>query len=330
MLQQPARHMPHKPPPVLHAQALGEVAQMVRVGAKGGGRHIADGPGIPHCMNPRLAAALVTVLTWLAPRRAQAADPLLEPGQHFTIDPVADVVLTASSAGAAALTDLILSTGEIVPNPPPLVPGTMKPDSSKLLPFDRIAVTQSIDPNASLYSNVGLGAAVAFAGVDSVLSGLRDGWDAALVDAVIYAESMSITLFVTDVTKIAVRRPRPLVYSGQVGAETDRVLSFFSGHASTTAAVAATATYLAFVRSPNSPRPWITLGAGALLTAFVSYERVRSGNHFPTDVLAGSMAGAAIGVLVPHLHHHPKESPNLWIGAAPISGGGGVAVSGSF
>ena len=61
-------------------------------------------------------------------------------------------------------------------------------------------------------------------------------------------------------------------------ADTDLQLSFFSGHASTTGAISATATYLAFVRSgPRQARPWITLGVGLALTAFVSYERVRSG-----------------------------------------------------
>src|SRR6185436_3457352 len=88
--------------------------------------------------------------------------------------------------------------------------------------------------------------------------------------------------------------------------DTDLQLSFFSGHASSTGAVSATATYLAFVRSgPRHARPWITLAAGTLLTAFVSYERVRSGEHFPTDVIMGSMAGAGIGVLVPHFHRRP-------------------------
>ena len=87
---------------------------------------------------------------------------------------------------------------------------------------------------------------------------------------------------------------------------TDLQLSFFSGHASTTGAISATATYLAFMRSgPRRARPWITLGVGTLLTAFVSYERVRAGEHFPTDVIMGSLAGAGIGVLVPHFHRRP-------------------------
>ncbi len=87
----------------------------------------------------------------------------------------------------------------------------------------------------------------------------------------------------------------------------------------------------------HSPRPWITLAAGTLLTTFVSYERVRSGEHFPTDVIMGSMAGAAIGVLVPHLHrrahYHDQEleAPTLWIGYAPnTTGSGTLTLGGRF
>lgn len=279
-------------------------------------------------MKHGLAAGLFTIGLSFAPS-AQAADPPMNEGQHFRIDPVADVVLTAAGAGAAGLTELILSTGEIVPQKP-ATDASGQPRTDQLLSFDRIAVTQTVDPHASLYSDIGLGTALGFVAVDSVLSGFRDGWDAALVDATMYAESLSLTLFVTDVTKIAVRRPRPLDYTTASGPETNRVLSFFSGHASMTAAVASTATYLAFVRSPHSPRPWITLGVGAMLTAFVSYERVRSGAHFPTDVIAGSMAGAAIGLLIPHFHRHPAEGPNLWIGAAPIPDGGTLSLHGVF
>jgi undecaprenyl-diphosphatase len=225
----------------------------------------------------------------------------------------------------------VLSTGEIRPNPPG--------DSSRLLSFDRTAVTQTIDPNAALYSDVTLYTSVGFAVLDTILSGVRDGTDSLLVDAVMYAETISMTEMITDITKIAVRRPRPIDYlnCGQGTAldtcanNTDLQLSFFSGHAATVASIGATATYLAFRRAPRTPRPWITLGAATALTAFVSYERVRSGNHFPTDVIAGAMVGAAVGVLVPHLHRHKEEAPPVWVGVAPSpSGGGAVTLGGVF
>ncbi|HEX8792410.1 MAG TPA: phosphatase PAP2 family protein, partial [Polyangiaceae bacterium] len=254
---------------------------------------------------------------------AAPGPPSLAPGQHFVVDPVLDGVVIVGGAGFSALLGLVLSSGEITANPPA--------STSNLLSWDRGAVTQTIDPNASTYSDIGLYTAVGFAVLDPILSAFRNGWDAGLVDAMLYAETVSLTEVFTDVTKIAVRRPRPIDYlncsnkppntPGCTG--TDLELSFFSGHASTVASIGATATYLAFVRDPGTARPWITLGASAALTSFVSYERVRSGNHFPTDVIVGSMAGAAIGIIVPHLHRHKEEAPHVWVGAAPATQGTG-------
>jgi undecaprenyl-diphosphatase len=260
--------------------------------------------------------------------------PPLEPGQHFKIDPVSDGVLIGGGASFSVLLSLVLSTGEITP---PL-PGP----TSNLLGIDRLAVTQTIDPHASTYSNIGLYTTVGFAVLDPVLSGYRDGWDALEVDAVMYSEAISLTEMFTDLTKIAVRRPRPIDYidcpygvpgKPQTGPRcdgTDLGLSFFSGHASTVGSIGATATYLAFVRSRHSFRPWLTLATTTAVTAFVSYERVRAGEHFPSDVIAGSIAGAAIGVLVPHLHLHPGEAPNIVLGAAPLPGGSELTLGGVF
>jgi len=279
---------------------------------------------------PFLAAAAL-VVSAIAPTAARADEPGRLADQHFTIDPVSDITLTAGGAGVTALLGLILSTGEIKPFP------VQAGDQNKLLGIDRVAVTQTLDPNAATYSTIGLWTAVGFAALDPFLSAYRDGWDAALVDAVMYAESLSLTEALTDITKIAVRRPRPIDYinctttsalSGGSCSSTDVELSFFSGHAATVASITATATYLAFVRSPHTARPWITLGAGTLLTAFVSYERVRSGNHFPTDVIAGTAAGAVVGVLVPHFHRHAQDTSPVWIGLAPIPGGATLSVQG--
>jgi undecaprenyl-diphosphatase len=275
--------------------------------------------------------ALVASTILLGSRNALAADPPRARDQHFTIDPVTDIVLSGASGGVSILLSLILQTGEIKASP--LQPG----DENKLLSIDRGAVTQTLDGNADTFSTVGLYTAVGFAVLDPFLSAYRDGWDAGLVDLVMYAETISITEALTDITKIAVRRPRPIDYlqcertSPITGScsNTDLQLSFFSGHAATVAAITGTASYLAFVRSPDSPRPWITLGLGTALTAFVGYERVRSGEHFPTDVLAGALAGASVGVLVPHLHRHVAEPPPVWVGVSPVPGGAVIGLQGA-
>jgi undecaprenyl-diphosphatase len=272
------------------------------------------------------AAVLIATVNATNPARADAPDVRpLQPDPQFKIDPVTDLTFTAAMTGAAVLTGAILGTGEIVPQP------VSASGVDKILSIDRVAVTQTIDPNAGRNSTIGLTLAMGFAVVDPLMTGFRQGWGSAMVDALMYAESLSTTTFVTQVTKIAVRRPRPIDYKNPGSSDTNAVLSYFSGHASSTASVAATATYLAFVRAPGTARPWITLGVGTLLTGFVSYERVRSGAHFPTDVVAGSMAGAAIGVLIPHLHHRAARGEGaFWLGVEPAPGGGTVAFNKVF
>ncbi|WP_394838000.1 phosphatase PAP2 family protein [Pendulispora rubella] len=256
----------------------------------------------------------------------------------FAVQPVTDGAIVAVNAGFAGLLDLVMGTGEIRPQQ---ISPTFQTNS--LLKIDRGAVTQTIDPNAATYSNIGLAALIGFALIDPIVSGFREkSAHTVLVDEILYAESVTLTIGVTNLAKIAVRRPRPIAYKdldehrddpNYSNANTDSSLSFFSGHASVSAAITATATYLAFVRSPGSLRPWITLFAGSALTTFVAFERVRAGAHFPTDVIAGTMAGAGIGVLVPHFHRVDASAPRTyWVGAAPAPNGTGgtLSLSGIF
>jgi hypothetical protein len=273
-------------------------------------------------MRLRCLFPLVPILAtaFLPAGDARADDPEADRG-HLTVDPVADGAVIATGAGFSTLLGLVISTGEIQP----LKAGS----ESALLGIDRIAVTQKIDPNAGLYSDIGLYGAVGFAALDSLSSGLQHRWNATLVDAVMYSESLTLALAFDDIVKIAVRRPRPIDYAPENAnntTNTDLALSFFSGHAAVVAAMSATATYLAFVHSPRSPRPWITLAAGTLLTAFVGYERIRAGEHFPTDIMMGALGGAATGVLVPHMHRTKSASAPVWIDLAPASRGTGASL----
>lgn len=255
---------------------------------------------------------------------------------RFVADPISDGAVLSLAAGVGVLSSQILNTGEIVPQQP------QNPD--RLLGIDRGAVSRGPDSTWQAVSNVTVIGAIGYAGLDTILSGFRYGPDAAVADAFIYAETAAISSAVSSLAKIAFRRPRPSAYREQQRlnelygeenapdiSETDSAMSFYSGHASIAAALTATSTYLAFARAPHSPRPWITLGVGTALTALTCVGRVQGGQHFPTDVIAGAMAGAGIGILVPHLHRSDevKQRP-VWIGAAPAPGGGGVSFGGAF
>lgn len=264
------------------------------------------------------------------PRPAPPAAPV------FAVDPISDTSIILGSAVFAGILDLIISTGEVRPQ-------QVAPDfePSHLLRIDRAAISQRVDPDARSHSNIGFALALGYAAFDSVWSGVRaNSFETGLVDGVIYAEALSLTWGVTNLTKIAVRRPRPRAYidaqahrddPNYSNGSTDSSLSFFSGHASMTASASATATYLAFARSPGTAWPWATLAAGTALTTYVSVERVRAGAHFPTDVIAGSIAGAGIGLLVAHRHHLDGGEPRrLWIGFEPEGSGGVARVGGVF
>jgi undecaprenyl-diphosphatase len=292
------------------------------------------------------AKATPKVLPPKAPERRASLEPKpAEPPpvgrMTFDVDPLADGSIIAASVGFAVVLDLVNSTGEI--RPQQIAPSF---DRSQLLAIDRQAVSRTPNDSAAARANLGLLAMVGFAVLDPVLSGLREkSLQTGFVDAFMYAETMSLTFALTDIVKIAVRRPRPQAYAeaeahgadlDYSNPETDSALSFFSLHSSMTAAIGATATYLAFARAPRTPRPWITLALATGISTFTSIERVRAGKHFPTDVIAGSLAGAAVGVVVPHLHRTDDiKQRRVWVGfnAAPHLEGerrGVLQLSGSF
>jgi membrane-associated phospholipid phosphatase len=299
---------------------------------------------------PELAAGAkpaAPVVPPKSPVRSQTLEPQVAvakaPGRAtFDVDPIADTGLIVISGGLAFVLEQINSTGEI--RPQAIAPDF---DKSHLIGIDRAAVEGIPDSGAGPRSNIGLFAAAAFAFADPVMSGFReDSVQTGLVDAMLYAESVGLTFAFTTSAKLAVRRPRPIAYrdaqeafdAGQTepyqSSSTDSGLSFFSGHASVTAAIGATATYLAFTRDPGGVRPWLTLGGATAVTTFVSVERVRAGKHFPTDVIAGVIAGAGIGIVVPHLHRtEDVKQRRVWVGFAPVDAddegqGGLLSVSG--
>lgn len=152
-------------------------------------------------------------------------------------------------------------------------------------------------------------------------------------DAVVLLEVLAVNLGLTDLVKFAVRRPRPYSYeaSSPLGDVHDNEarLSFYSGHASTTFAMATAYATLFTLRHPRA-RAAVPMWIAALgLGTATSVLRVVAGKHFWTDVLTGALAGAAVGVLVPVLHR-TRPDRRLAAGLRPGPTGATFSLSGAF
>lgn len=84
--------------------------------------------------------------------------------------------------------------------------------------------------------------------------------------------------------------------------------SFYSGHVGSSA----TATFFAAkVYSDYHPglggKKFLLFGLAALPPALVGYYRIKALKHFPTDVIAGGLIGAGLGILIPELHRRAHQ-----------------------
>lgn len=141
--------------------------------------------------------------------------------------------------------------------------------------------------------------------------------------SLLYLEAMSLTGATYSSSQQLNDRRRPWAYSEKapLGVRTSGSTknSFMGGHS----ALIATATFfLAKVYSdyhPDSSFKWILYGVAGASTYTASHLRVKSGRHFPSDVIVGSIVGIASGILVPHFHKNKLfKDPNLSI--LPVSG----------
>jgi membrane-associated phospholipid phosphatase len=106
--------------------------------------------------------------------------------------------------------------------------------------------------------------------------------------------------------------------------------SWFSGHTSTTSTASF---FMAKVLSDYHPelggKKWLLYGAAIIPPAIIGIYRVKALKHFPTDVIMGTAVGAAVGILIPHLHKITKKNKDLSI--APFAGQySGLAMSLKF
>lgn len=132
----------------------------------------------------------------------------------------------------------------------------------------------------------------------------------------LYLEAMSITGFLYTGTTYFNDRYRPYAYSSEStmdqrtrgGAKN----SFYAGHV----ALVATSTFFgAKVYAdyhPDSKIKWLFYSLAGATTATVAAMRYQAGQHFPTDLIVGTVQGTLTGILVPHFHKHKIiKDPNL-------------------
>ena len=152
------------------------------------------------------------------------------------------------------------------------------------------------------------------------------GWGRAWgEDLAVYAETLAISTALQNATNFIVARPRPRTYAGDPDylASGEGYLSFYAGHVSTAFAALSTAAFTIRKRYGEQVWPWIVVG---LVASSVAVERVASGDHFPTDVAVGAVAGTAIGITVPWLHLRGERRR---LSIAPM-GAHGLGIAGSF
>lgn len=193
-------------------------------------------------------------------------------------------------------------------------------DKNSINRFDRIATSYS-SMRARKASDVFFYGAMVMPSVFAFSKRMRK--DAKSI-ALIYGETLFLTVGITLITKKIILRSRPFVYNPDfdlnLKLEKNARYAFFSGH---TSVVSASSFFTAKVFADYYPdskwKPVVWVGA-ATLPAVTGYLRVRAGKHFPTDVIAGYAAGAIFGILIPQLHKRKKRNENINLSVSPIGG----------
>jgi membrane-associated phospholipid phosphatase len=146
-------------------------------------------------------------------------------------------------------------------------------------------------------------------------------WQPFATYSVMYFETALLTTGITNLTKSLSQRTRPYYYNQAFNPTEKQALgneygehdSFFSGHAAIafSSAVFLSTTYTQ-IYGKNSWSKIIWASSIAIATG-TTYLRYESGQHFPTDLIAGAAIGASIGYFVPFFHKVNNEKLGLII-----------------
>ena len=163
---------------------------------------------------------------------------------------------------------------------------------------------------AKTADGVAFGAIPALAfGALALSSGLEGHIQNFGADALILAESLTISSLVNQFVKFGVGRARPFTIREDPNMYKDRAddnLSFYSGHTNLAFVLVVSAGTIAHIRNYDA-EPYIW-GFGIPTALLVAYARIAAQKHYFTDVLIGAVVGSAIGFAVPWLHRNTSKS----------------------
>ncbi len=141
-----------------------------------------------------------------------------------------------------------------------------------------------------------------------VLFSFKEPRNDILIITVMYLESLTIETGMTGIFKSAINRKRPYVYNEDVPLDKKRnkysVKSFYSGHA---ASAFNSTVFLGTVFSdyfPESGFRYAVWSLSLILASVTGYLRYTAGMHYPSDIIAGAVAGSITGYLVPAMHRN--------------------------
>ncbi len=131
------------------------------------------------------------------------------------------------------------------------------------------------------------------------------------IDFLVLAEATLWNGVSMEVVRLTVQRPRPFVFQDPklFGANPAHYTSFYSGHTSF-AALASTSSFLALAgRGAPALALTATSLVGLVMVILTGTFRVAAGRHYPTDTIAGAVAGLMIAGLVAWAHRRRRQPP---------------------
>ena len=255
------------------------------------------------------------VLAGAPPAAAQSGSEVPDPSAIYQLDLPVDVAIIGVGA-AGGLIPYALASRLIHPSCPCA--------ASSVNSFDRGAIGNDSD----LADWISTGTVALALAAPPLLDWLavRHGriW---LDDMVVFAEALSVNGALVTAAKYTTQRPIPRVYGDPALArDPDSYRSFYSGHTSFAFAALSVASVTVGARTGLTWQPWVVTAA---VGGSVAAERVLAGDHFPSDVIVGALAGTAVGTAVALLHLRARR---LRFSAFQPGAGAsaGIAVAGFF